>query len=101
MGDERPHGDELASVLHDAMVASSWAAIALYAMVLVSFGVFLGVGPGMVAFYAKVWGLSPTTMAVVWVSALALLKLIALSFAAMAFGLWVWKRRLERREIGG
>lgn len=101
MGDERPQGDGLALVVRDAMVACIWAAIALYAMVLVSFGVFLSTGPGIVAFYARVWGISPAAMAIVWVSALGLLKLIALSFAAMALGLWVWKRRVERREIGG
>lgn len=82
------------------MVASVWAAIVLYAIVLASFGVFLSAGPGMIAFYARVWSISPTAMTITWVSALGLLKVIALSFAALALGLWVWKRRVERREAG-
>lgn len=101
MGDERAQGSGLALALHDAMVACIWAAIALYAMVLVSFGVFLAAGPGIVAFYARIWGISPAAMAIIWVAALGLLKLIALSFAAVALALWVWKRRVERREMAG
>ncbi|MCX7597319.1 MAG: hypothetical protein N2512_00405 [Armatimonadetes bacterium] len=100
MGDERTQGDGLALVLHDAAVACIWVAAALYAMVLVSFGILLTAGPGMVAFYYRVWGISPAAMAIIWVSALGLLKLIALSFAAMALGLWVWEKRVERRGAG-
>jgi len=98
MSNNEGHEETMAVTLHDAMVACLWVALALYATVLISFAIFLASGPELVSLVASMWGISTAAMAIIWVSALGLLKLVALSFVAAALGLWVWKRRIERRR---
>ncbi len=84
-------------VLTDAMVASIWVAVILYALTLLSYVLLVTMRPTFVSMVARLSGVRLDVMAIVWVCALVMLKLTALSFAAMALGLWIWKRRVSRR----
>ena len=87
-------------ILDDAMMASIWVAVVLMALVMISFVVLICARGCLVAFVGELSGVSAEAMAIIWISALALFKLTALSFASIAFGLWVWKRRVARRMAG-
>jgi hypothetical protein len=101
MSEEHASRTGLLATLNDAMVASIWVAIVLYLLTLLSFLILVVGQPGILTTFAPVQGMSMGAMAIIWVASLALLKLTAVSFAAIAFGLWVWKRRLARRLVEG
>ena len=91
----------LLTILDDAMWATIWCALALAVLLTLSFVMFLVVRSMGADFSMRMWGLTPIATAVVWIGTIALGKLTAWSFIAMAFGLWVWKRRVSRRLFQG
>ena len=93
---EAPDERRMLDALTDCMAACVWVAVVLYALVWVSF-LTLIVAPGLKALVAGWCGISPQAVAIIWVAALALVKLTALTFAATAFGAWLWRRRVVRR----
>ena len=93
---EASNDQRLLDGLTDCMVASIWVAVVLMIVVWIGFLMLVG-APGLGATSAGWCGISPDAMAIIWVAALSLLKLTALTFAATAYGLWIWKRRMERR----
>jgi len=97
MNEEQARERRTLLVLTDAMVASLWVAVVLLALTLVSALPLVAMRPTLVSLVAQLSGVTPGVMAIIWVCAVVMLKVTAISFAAMAFGLWVWKRRLERR----
>ena len=97
MSEEQQKDRRLAAVLHDAMVACVWTAVVLYGVTLLSWGMLVGGKSTLADTYAGWAGVSPDAMRVVWLSGVVLVKLTALSFAAVAYFLWLWKRRLARR----
>jgi hypothetical protein len=87
----------LAAILSDATWACIWAAIATWVAAVVSFAMywlFRCYAPG---YMSHLMGMDAQEMTIIWMAALVLVKVTALSFAVMAIGLWVWKRRTERR----
>jgi hypothetical protein len=97
MSDEPAQERRLLLVLDDAMVASIWAAVALMALTLLGFVLLITMRPTLVSLIADLSGVTTSAMAIIWVCGVTLLKLTAISFAAIAFGLWIWRRRLSRR----
>ena len=93
---EASNDQRLLDGLADCMVASIWVAVVLMIVVWTGFLTLVG-APGLGATSAGWFGISPYAMTIIWVAALSLLKLTALTFAATAYGLWIWKRRLARR----
>jgi len=97
MSDEQARDRHLLLVLDDAMIASVWAAVVLIALTLLGFVLLVTMRWPLVRDIGDASGVTTSVMAIIWVCAVTLLKLTALSFAAIAFGLWIWKRRLARR----
>jgi hypothetical protein len=100
VSDDQSRDKRLLAILHDAMVACIWAAVVLYALTLLSWAVFLATRETMLVSFARMYGVSENVFAILWLCGVALMKLTALSFAAMAFGLWIWRRRQARRMAG-
>jgi len=97
MDDERAKDRRLASILADVMWATIWAAVVTYALTVLSFAMYWilrGAAPG---FAPGIMDLDPHAVAVIWMAALVLLKVTALSFAVTAFAIWIWKRRVLGR----
>jgi hypothetical protein len=87
----------LVAILSDVTWACIWAAIVTWILAVVSYVGFVilrGCNPGLMP---HLMGMDPQAVAIIWMASLALVKVTALSFAVTAFGLWVWKRRTERR----
>lgn len=97
MNSDQAQDRKLVEVLRDATAACLWTAVVLYALVILSWLVYLVARPSILETFAPGFGVSAEAMAVVWLSALALVKVVAVTFVAMAVGLWTWKRRLLRR----
>jgi hypothetical protein len=97
MSEEQQKDRRLVANLHDAMVACIWTAVVLYGITWLSWGMLVG-GKATLADTLSAWsGVSPDVMRIVWLSGVVLVKLTALSFGAMAYFLWLWKRRLAKR----
>ena len=97
MSEDQQKDRRLLANLHDAMVASIWTFVVLYGITLLSWGMLVGGKSTLAETYAGWSGVSPDVMRIVWLSGVVLVKLTALSFAAMAYFLWLWKRRLAKR----
>jgi len=97
MNTDEGHDRRLVAVLHDAMVASLWVALAMYGLTLLSFAVIAASHGWQAAFGGRLMGVGPETMAIVSVAALSCMKLTAVGFLALALGLGIWKRRTTRR----
>jgi len=97
MSSDEVQDRRLVAVLHDAMGASFWVALAVYGLTLFSFGVIAASHGWQAAFGGRLMGVGPETMAIVSVAALSFMKLTAVGFLALALGLGIWKRRTTRR----
>lgn len=100
--DDAPAEDRrLLLILDDAARATFWVAVAVFAAMLASYLIFLALRftvPGAIAW---MWGVDEALMPTLYIGALGLMKLMAFWFAAVALGLHLWKRRLERRIAQG
>jgi hypothetical protein len=83
--------------LSDATWACIWAAVLAWVVAVISFGIYSILRCGAPQFIPQLMALDATSVAIIWMASLAMVKLTAFSFAVTAFALWTWKRRLLKR----
>ncbi len=99
MSEQQTSDWRVLTIVSDASIAAVWAAVILMVLVLVSYAAFVAMPVAILGMVAPLPGVSTGVMALLYVAALTLVKLMALGFVGIAFGLWMWKQRLLRRLL--